>query len=79
VYLSDQQAIAASAAPRFSIAKRRAFVAMSSPRPADSDRNTRFHRAIPLSCQKIAAIVWSAVRVVLASDPTALTSSKSFA
>ena len=29
-------------------------------------------------CQKIAAVVWSAVRVVLLSDPIAFTSSKSF-
>jgi hypothetical protein len=78
-YLLYQQPIAPSADARFAIANRRALSAMSSPWLADSARNTRFHSAGPWSCQKIAASVWSAVRVVLEIEPSRLTSLKSSA
>ena len=78
-YLLSQQPIAPSADARLALANRRAVSAMSSPRLAESARKTRFHSAGPWSCQKIAASVWSAVRVVLASEPSCLTSLKSSA
>src|SRR5437660_406032 len=64
-YLSFQQPIAASAAARFSIANKRALFTMSSPWLVASVRKMRLKSAWALSCQKIAASVWSAVRVVL--------------
>jgi hypothetical protein len=42
-------------------------------------RKTRFQIAGPLSCQKIEAAVWSAVRCELVSEPILLTSLKSLA
>jgi hypothetical protein len=62
-YLLFQQPIAASAAARFSIANSRALSAIGSPRSAATVRKARFHSAKAWSCQKIAASVWSAVRV----------------
>ena len=46
---------------------------------AASVRKIRFQSAIAWSCQKIAASVWSGVRVVLVSEPSSLTSLKSSA
>src|SRR6188508_433758 len=77
-YLSFQHAIAPSAAARFIIARRRASRRVSSPRAAERSRATRFQSATGGACQKIAAVVWSAVRVVLLSAPIVFTSSKSF-
>src|SRR3954447_14073917 len=76
-YLLFQHPIAASAAARFSIANRRALSAIGSPRYVAMVRNARFHSAKEWSCQKIAASVWSAVRVVLVSEPTRLISLRS--
>ena len=45
----------------------------------ESERTIPLQSAIGCACQKIAALVWSAVRVVLVSEPTSFTSSKSFA
>src|SRR4051794_31646228 len=78
-YLSFQQPIAASAAARLVAANSRALSAASRWCPAASARNTRFHSANAWSCQKMAASVSSAVRVVLCSAPTTLISLKSFA
>ena len=46
---------------------------------AASVRKIRFQSAIAWSCQKIAASVWSGVRVMLVSEPTSLISLKSSA
>ena len=46
---------------------------------AASVQKIRFQSAIAWSCQKIAASVWSAVRVMLVSEPSSLTSLKSSA
>src|SRR5262249_1409094 len=46
---------------------------------AASVQKIRFQSAIAWSCQKIAASVWSGVRVVLGSEPRSLTSLKSSA
>src|SRR5205823_10541699 len=46
---------------------------------AASVRKIPFQSAIAWSCQKIAASVWSAVRLVLVSEPSSLTSLKSSA
>ena len=75
----SQQPIAASAAARFSIANRRALAAMPKFWLAASVRKTRLKSAWAWSCQKIAASVWSGVRVVLVSEPSSLTSLKSSA
>ena len=46
---------------------------------AASARKIRFQSAIAWSCQKMAASVWSGVRVILVSEPTSLISLKSSA
>jgi hypothetical protein len=69
--------LAASAAARFATANSRALSTMPSRRSAAMVRNTRFQSAKAASCQKIAASVSSAVRVVLRSAPTSLISLKS--
>ena len=46
---------------------------------AASVRKIRFQSAIAWSCQKIAASVWSGVRVMLVSEPSSLISLKSSA
>src|SRR5262245_26828107 len=73
-YLSFQQPIEPSAPARFVIASRRALSTPSSCSLSARARKTRFQIAMPLSCQKIAAAVWSAVRLVLVSEPSFLTS-----
>jgi hypothetical protein len=62
-----------SAQAMFSIAKSRAFSTMSKPLCAEIVRVTASQKAA-VNCQKIAASVWSAVRVVLVSEPSFLTS-----
>ena len=78
-HLSFQQLIAPSAAARFTMARRRASSTTSSSRLAETSRVTRFQSTAGANCQKIAAVVWSAVLVVLFSAPKDFTSSKSFA
>jgi hypothetical protein len=72
--LSFQQPITPSAEARFVIANMRALSTMFSSSLVASWRKTRFQIAGPLSCQKIEAAVWSAVRLVLVSEPISFTS-----
>ena len=76
-YLSFQQAIAASAAPSVSYPEQARVLRRAQP---VAGREIARHPAVERigwACQKIAAIVWSAVRVGLAKAPSALTSLKS--
>ena len=75
--LSSQQLMAASAAVRYIIAKKREFSAVPREWSADSCRKTRLHIAGACSAQKRAMSVWSAVRVVEFSEPIDLTSANS--
>ena len=76
-YLLCQQPITASAAARLEAANSRALAATSNRYVAATDCSARFQVPSGWSCQKIAASVWSAVRVVLPSAPTRLTSLRS--
>src|SRR6478672_1124164 len=69
--------MAPSAPARLTSANRRAFCAVVKPKRADSERMTPPYSPSGCDCQKIAAFVSSAVRVVLENEPIDFTSLRS--
>ena len=76
-YFSSKAMICESALAMVSSANNRAFSDRDSPLAEDAARAAACQGTAVCTVQKIAAAVWSAVRVVLLRAPTLLTSSKS--
>src|SRR4029077_4126639 len=77
LYFSAKAMICESALAMDSSANNRAFSDSDSPLAADAARAAACQGTAVCTVQKIAAAVWSAVRVVLLRAPILLTSSKS--